>query len=464
MQHGILIVDDERHMCRTLEILLTEELGLPVDTANNYYQALEKIKTNTAIVVADLTMPGKSGLELLREIKKINPDIDVIMMTAHSTVESAVQALKEGAIEYLIKPFTSEKLLEVIERCLKKRRPIRSAIDGDDAAISRYGDLIGASKPMRRVYDLIERAAEIDSTVLITGESGTGKEMVARAIHFNGNRKRHPFVGINCTAIPETLLESEIFGHERGAFSGAIKTKEGKFELANQGTVFLDEIGDMSAALQVKLLRFLQEREFERVGGTATIKLNVRCIAATNRDLQLALRQGSFRDDLFYRLNVFHIPMPPLRERRDDLPLLIDYFLKKKSQQLNLPAKPLTPGAVQRLMDHRFPGNIRELENCLERALIVAPNRTIRPEDLALGAARSVESSETATALIEEGVADLQGGWLKVQEITKSLERRLIERALAAHVGASNSEIAERLGTTRRILELRLKEFGLDKR
>jgi DNA-binding NtrC family response regulator len=322
--------------------------------------------------------------------------------------------------------------------------------------------MVRASKAMQQVYDLIERSAQTDSTVLITGESGTGKELVARAVHFNGIRKRAPFISINCLALPENLLESELFGHEPGAFTEDLETKEGKFELADEGTIFLDEIGDLSSTLQVKLLRFLQEKEFERVGGSKTIKMNVRCIAATNRNLDTAMQEGTFREELYFRLNVFNIAVPALRDRREDIPLLVEYLIKKKAHQLKIPIKPVSTSAEKKLLNYSYPGNIRELENLLERALIVSRNRSIRAEDLVLSnvAYRGGDSQENLSQIYN---LPLEKGWHHLQEINKNLERELLLRALTIHRDANNSEIAALLGTTRRILELRLKLFGLDK-
>ncbi|MCB0308147.1 MAG: sigma-54-dependent Fis family transcriptional regulator [Bdellovibrionales bacterium] len=452
----ILVVDDEKRICRSLEILLSEEGQYRVKTATDYYAALDSLKGPVDLVVTDLTMPGKSGLELLCAIKKEKPDLPVILMTAYSTVESAVTAIKEGANDYIQKPFDNDELLSLIHKVLMANHKI-SVADEDTPFRARFGDMIGNSRQMQDVYRWVSRAAETDSTVLISGESGTGKELVAKAIHFSGSRKSKAFIAINCAALPENLLESELFGHRKGAFTGALRDKEGKFELADHGTLFLDEIGEMPLNLQSKLLRVLQEKEFERVGDSATIKVNVRIIAASNRNLENAVIEKLFREDLFYRLNVLAIHVPPLRERREDLPLLIDHFLEEKARRAGVLKKTLSKEAASYLLQYDYPGNIRELENMIERAVVISQNPSIELEDFPAQGHGLKKNSDLSTQIpMEEGLK-------KIEEIKFKLEKEVIERALKNYPDKSNSEIAELLGTSRRILEMRLKRYNITK-
>ncbi len=450
----ILIVDDEKRLCRSLEILLREEGPYQTQIATDYYEAIERLKEPIDLVLTDLTMPGKGGLDLLRAIRDERPNLPVILMTAYSTVESAVTAIKEGAQEYIVKPFENEDLLRLIRKSLSH---IFSQVQSSDETVtSRFGDILGSSRLMQDVYYRISRAAETDSTVLITGESGTGKELVARAIHFSGSRKSKPFLALNCSALPEGLLESELFGHEKGAFTGAVKSREGKFELAEHGTLFLDEIGEVAPSVQVKLLRVLQDRAFERVGGRETLNVDVRIIAATNRDLATAVRNGSFREDLFYRLNVVTIHLPPLRDRKEDVPLLIEHFLSSKCRKVGADVKKLAPAARERLLHYDYPGNIRELENLIERAVVISRGEQIEASDLPLGGALSQPSMDQLSLPIEGGLSTLES-------MRERLERDVIERALKLYPEKSNTELAETLGTSRRVLEARLKQYGLSK-
>jgi two-component system NtrC family response regulator len=478
MKPKILIVDDETRMCRSLQILLLGEGKYDVSYALSGDQALKYIGGHdTDLMIVDLSMPGMSGLELLKRIKYTHPDIPIVIMTAYSSVKSAIEAMKGGAFEYLIKPFGNEEFLSVVERALEGRK-FAQDVRGVRRSPHGYSSIIGKSPKMEEVFSFIEKAANTDSTVLILGESGTGKELVAREIHETGKRKKGPFVTINCAALPETLLESELFGYEKGAFTGALRTQVGKFERAHGGTLFLDEIGDMSPWLQTKILRFLQEREFERVGGRTPIKVDVRIIAATNRDLKKALDNETFRKDLYYRLSVITIELPPLRERKDDIPLLVAHFLESKGKGLNREINELSPEAWHVLLDHDYPGNVRELENIIERAMIEARGDRIEAKDLQIKG-----SYESPAEIGEEiffhglwkvfrlflGVEDMpvKGGWTMmhelIQSLTTELEHKLIEKAVREHPDLSNSEIADLLGTTRRILELRLKEFGIRK-
>jgi DNA-binding NtrC family response regulator len=398
-------------------------------------------------------------------------------MTAYSSVKSAIEAMKSGAFEYLIKPFGNEEFLSVVERALEGKK-----LPQESRSVKRsthgYSRIVGKSPKMEEVFSSIDKAAHTDSTVLIMGESGTGKELVAREIHETGKRKKGPFITINCAALPETLLESELFGYEKGAFTGALKTHVGKFERAQGGTIFLDEIGEMSPWLQTKILRFLQEREFERIGGATPIKVDVRIIAATNRDIKKALENESFRKDLYYRLSVITIEIPALRERKEDIPLLVAHFLEDKGKRLGRRVTELSPEAWHILLEHNYPGNVRELENIIERAIIESNSGKVEAKDLQIGGSYENPSEIGEEAFFHGlwkvfrlflGIEELplKGSWTMVQELTQSLttelERRLIEKAVQEHPNLSNTEIAELLGTTRRILELRLKEFGIRK-
>ncbi len=472
----VLVVDDEPNMCRSLAILVADEGRRQVDTARSGEEALHKllgpaaaaadgepgeVDEGTDVLLCDLSMPGIDGIEVLRRVRAARLDVQVIMMTAYSTVQSAVEAMRLGAHEYLIKPFTNEEVCAAVDSALMQMRPSRFARKLRAGAADRLGEMVGRSEPMRRLFHVVERAAEADATVLVTGESGTGKELVARAIHKLGKRRDRAFVAVNCAALSAELLESELFGHERGAFTGAHKTKIGRLEQADGGTIFLDEIGDMSPALQTKLLRALEGRSFERVGGLETIHVDLRVIAATNQDLPRAIAEGRFREDLYYRLNVVEVTPPPLRERAGDLPLLCELFLAEKAAELGVAKKRLAPAAFDALAAYRFPGNVRELENLIERATVFADGDEILLADLPLPSGTRPLAAPSLDALIGPAVQD---GWSRLAAVTKELERQLLVRALAAWAGRSNEEIARRLGTSRRVLELRLAEFGLKKR
>jgi two-component system NtrC family response regulator len=461
MGSNILIVDDELNMCKSLEILLSEEKGWKVSFALTSQEALDLFdqKGPFEVVLTDLTMPEKDGIELLHEIKKRSEDTQVIIMTAYSTVKSAIAAMKAGAYEYLIKPFENEELVLIIEKALRLANLTREnrALKTELAYQQINSKLIGRSKAMQKVFFLIEKASKSDASVLITGESGTGKELIARAIHSLGKRSLYPFVTVNCAALPETLLESELFGHEKGAFTGAIKTKPGKFELAHKGTIFLDEIGDMSPAIQTKLLRVLQEYTFERVGGIRPIKVDIRIIAATNRNLETMLLKETFRKDLYYRLNVIPIYAPALREHPEDIPLLLEYFLNQKAAQAGCKPLKLSPKAKEILCRYHYPGNVRELENIIERLTVLRISDQITPEDLNM----IQDKSPKLTSLNFE--IPIENGWNFVQKTEKELERTLIQQAIEKYGDKSNNEIAKIIGTSRRILELRLQEFGIQK-
>ncbi len=382
---NILIIDDEKNYLLILEDLLTDE-GYCVMTAHTAEEGLKVFQEyELDVVITDMKMPGMDGMALLERVHKADPDLPVIMLTAFGSVEKAVEAMRKGAYNYIEKPFKNEELKLTIRKAVDHYQLIKENRYLSRVLKTRYhfSNIIGKSAPMQKVYELIEKVAPTKATVLITGESGTGKELIARAIHYNSTRQDKPFISVNCGALPETLLESELFGHEKGAFSGAVSQRKGRFEAAHQGTLFLDEITEMSPPLQVKLLRVLQEMEFERVGSSQTTRVDVRVLAASNRNLKEEVAANRFRADLFFRLNVLNIVLPPLRKRTDDIPLLLEHFLQKYGREIN-PQHPMNidQEACRCLLEYSWPGNVRELENAVERAVILATGDRITLQDL----------------------------------------------------------------------------------
>jgi DNA-binding NtrC family response regulator len=448
-KQSILVVEDEAKLRRLVELQLTEE-GFISSSAPDAETALEMLNKGAFdLVVTDYKLPGMTGLEFLHAAKNINANLPVIMMTAYGSVESAVDAMKAGASDYVLKPFSLAELILVIRKELaahdlrEENRSLREAL----GRRYEYTNIIAKSDKMQAVLGLVERVAPSNSTVLIGGESGVGKDLIARAIHEHSQRSKGPFIKINSTAIPETLLESELFGYEKGAFSGATTSKPGKFELADKGTLFLDEIGDVPAAIQVKLLRVLQEREFERLGGTKTLKVDVRLIAATNRDLRAALEEGTFREDLYYRLNVVAIDIPPLREHKDDIPALANFFLEKFARESGKDLSSITPAAMKILIDHHWPGNIRELQNVIERAVTLSAGNVLDTDDIHLDKPRQRAAAETSPGL-PEGMTLEQ--W----------EDEMIREALR-NAGGNKSQAARALGLSRNALRYRLSKLGV---
>lgn len=451
----ILIADDEP---LTLE-LIVERLqteGYEVEVVSSGVEAIEAAKTSSFnVVLTDLSMPGVSGMEVLAHFSQNHPDTLVIVLTGFGTIETAVEAMKRGAYDYLSKPANLDEIIITLKRAieLKNLKEENVALRSHIQEQHRLEKLIGQSPVMQGLYRIIRRVANTDSTVLITGESGTGKELIANAIHYQSNRRDMPFVPINCGAIPEELLESELFGHEKGAFTGAFKERRGRFELANKGTVFLDEIGEMSPKLQVKLLRFLQETKFQRVGGSKTIEVDVRILAATNKDLERAVAEGEFREDLFYRLNVIPIPVPPLREREGDVPLLIQYFLKQHCYKKDIPLKRMARSAVESLQQYDWPGNVRELENVIERLVILSDNDEIQIHELPerMQIKQQVEIKDIV--LGDDGI--------NLKETLDELENRLILDALQKSGGIKN-KAAKLLGLNRTTLIEKMKKKQID--
>jgi DNA-binding NtrC family response regulator len=379
MKGRILLVDDEEIVLRSCQRILGAEYE--IDTARDGLAALALVNQNDYdLLVLDIKMPKMDGIEVLRRVKEARPDIDVIMVTGLHEIGTAVKAMKLGAQDYLPKPFEPEDLEMAVGRAFDRRSALRGTAgsDGEDGSHYRFENIIGESAAMQAVFRLVARCAPTNSTVMLRGESGTGKELIARAIHYNSLRKEQPFVPVDCTSLSESLLESELFGHVKGSFTGAIANKKGLFETAEGGTLFLDEIGNITLSTQAKLLRFIEEREFKAVGDTRTQKVDIRLITATNKDLEGMVADGEFRDDLYYRINIFPIEIPPLRERRDDIPALANHFLKRVSQEINQRPSEFSPGALNLLMNHDWPGNVRELENVVERAVILASGDVIR--------------------------------------------------------------------------------------
>ncbi len=439
-KYSILIVDDEQVVRDSLTHWFTEE-GYEVEAVATAEEALSRLAARDLdLVLADIRMPGMDGLELLEKIQSEQLDTSVIVMTGYASVESAVRALKHGAFDYITKPFDPDDLSVAVRNALEQHRLRREnrMLRQQLAESFAVSELIGQSEAMRQVREQIETVAGVDSTVLIEGESGTGKELVARAIHRLSPRRFHPMVVVHCGALTETLIESELFGHEKGAFTGAQYRKKGKFEAAMGGTVFLDEIADISLKTQTDLLRVLQEREIVRVGGTQPIKVDFRVIAATNRNLSELVKEGRFRSDLYYRLNVFCIHLPPLRERHGDVPLLATYFLEKYSRQMNRKFTGFERAAMEALVSHHWPGNVRELENVIERAVVVGREPTIRVSDLAIS--RPAESSDDLTL--------------------ESVERKHIIRVLE-DFGWNQTQAARALGIDRVTLYHKIRRYGL---
>ena len=448
---AILVVDDDKNICKMIEINLRKEKEYEVETATSGEACLKMIREHAPdLVLLDIQMPGIDGIETLKRIRDEDPRIPVVMMSAHGTIEKAVSSMKLGAYDFITKPFASDRLLTTVQNAITMSS-LRQEIDTLRLELKdkyQFGNIIGQSGVMQEVFRALEKVVDSNVTVLIQGESGTGKELIARAIHYHSKGRSHkPFVAVNCSALPESLLESELFGHERGSFTGATGRRIGKFEVANGGTIFLDEIGLMTQATQAKVLRVLQEREFERVGGNELVKVDVRFISATNRDLEEAVKNGEFREDLYYRISVFPIKLPPLRERREDIPLLAAHFLDKYSKQENKGVEGIAPDALELLMAYNWPGNVRELENAIERAVVLANTKEVTPKDLpnsvrSIGEKKIYETDNTLSSWIEK------------------LEEEALRQALLECEG-NISQTAKKLGIGRATIYRKAKKYGL---
>jgi two-component system, NtrC family, response regulator AtoC len=452
---NILIVDDELNMRLVLSAMLKKE-GFDVSSASNGREALQILQsTKTAVVITDLKMPDIDGMELLTRISELYPKIPVIMITAHGTIATAVEALKKGAFDYITKPFDLDDLKNIISKAIKTSTLKENELFIAPAEIERIG-FIGTSPKTMEIFDAIKRVAPTTTTVMITGETGTGKELVADAIHYNSPRKSNPLIKLNCAAIAETLMESELFGYEKGAYTGATVTKPGKFELAHKGTLFLDEVAEIPREMQVKLLRVIQEQEFERVGGLRTIKVDVRIIAATNQNLSSQVRAGNFREDLYYRLNVFPIDIPPLRERKEDILLLMDYFLEKFNKKLGLSIG-MDNEVKEKLLLYEWPGNIRELENLTERMMLLAKDNQITLREIP-------SEFEEAIDKVKAKPADGDKKPFKeyMRDHVENVERQMIIKCLEES-GGNVTNAAKKMGLSRKGLQLKMIKYNLRK-
>lgn len=463
MKGRVLVIDDEKNITFVIHAML-ERAGFEALVFNDSSEAMAAIdeEEDIDLVVTDLYMPGPGGMEILEYCQKNFPHLPVVIITAYGTVESAVSALKRGAFDFITKPFDQTELLNVVQKAVATyRQRLKEPVilvgnpntNSSEVSHSNISTIIGNSSSIQEVFKVIAKIAQSPSTVLVWGESGTGKELVAYEIHRHSKRANKPFVKINCAAIPSTLIESELFGYERGAFTGAVGSKPGRFELAHEGTLFLDEVAEMPLEMQVKLLRVLQEQEFERVGGVNTIKVDVRIITATNKDLEAEVKAGKFREDLFYRLNVVPIHLPPLRERREDIDALVRYFLMQFNEKLKKGVTGLTPETLQALRSYAWPGNIRQLENVLERMILMCDGSVLTnadlPDEIEAVAVGKRENGEEPASLKQI-----------VRKQTQSLERDLIEKALE-ETGGNVTRAAEKLGLSRKGLQLKIKELGL---
>ena len=451
---SVLIVDDEVGARESLKMILKNDYE--VFSAKDAEEALLQVKVHSPdVILLDIILPDLDGLKVLERIKQNDPDMVVIMITATKTVKTAVEAMKLGAYDYVNKPFDVDELRLIISRSLSTKaleQEVKFRREEMDRSFD-FRNIIGKSKLMKDIFKVVKQIADSKSTALIMGESGTGKELISRAIHYNSNRKDFPFVTINCAAIPDTLIESELFGHEKGSFTNAIERKLGRFEVAHLGTLFLDEIGELSLATQAKILRFLEEREFNRVGGSKTIKVDVRLITATNKDLSQMIKKGGFREDLYYRINVVPIVIPPLRERTEDIPVLIDHFISKFCLENNKSVKGISKEALEAMMQYEWPGNIRELENLIERVITLSSNEYIQLNELPLFL-KSVPRIDG----LKESVLDGKVSFLQAEE---EFEREVILDALKK-TNYIQSHAAEILGISRRILKYKMDKLGIN--
>jgi two-component system response regulator PilR (NtrC family) len=457
MADRLLVVEDETGMREFLEIMLSKD-GYQVDTANSGEEGLEVYRRQKPdLIITDVKMPGMSGLDLIREIRSIDPDAFIIALTAYASADDAARAVREGAYDYISKPFQIEDLRNVIRNALQAIKLVKDRTDLTDTfnGEHHFSGIVGTSREMLEIFQLITRVAPSKASILVVGESGTGKELVARAIHDRSLRADKPFVVVNCTAIPESLIESELFGHVKGAFTGALANKPGLVEEADKGTLFLDEVGDIPLPVQAKLLRFLQNRESRRVGGNETKKVDVRVLAATNINLEKEMAEGRFREDLYYRLNVISIRIPPLRDREEDIPTLVNYFLKKFSKEQGKEIKKVSSLAMRVLNNYQYQGNVRELENIIERCVTLEQSDQLTAEHLPSKIVESAKSADSYASL------DIPPDGIDLDGATQDLERKLITRALEM-TGGNRSRAAHLLGISHRSLRYRLEKLGMD--
>ena len=446
MKHSILVVDDDENVRESLDVFLKSE-GYDVETASSGKGALEKTAENSfPLLITDLKLPDIDGLKLYENIKKTNPAVIAVIITGHASINSAVKAIRAGAYDYIEKPFSMGKVLAIVKRALEHARLLDRNTYLNEELKDRYhpDNIVGSAPAMQKVFELIRKVAGTDATVLIRGENGTGKELAARAIHYISRRKNNKFVALSCGALPETLIESELFGYEKGAFTGALSRKTGLFEIADGGTLFLDEIGDLSPMTQVKLLRVLQEKEFQPIGGLKQVKVDIRLVSATNKNLEQAIKEEKFRKDLYYRLNVIQIELPALRDRKDDIPLLVKHFLKKFGS-----GQTLTNQTMNLLLEYSWPGNVRELENLIERAVVLSDMGNITPEDLP----ETVKEPKPGS----EGQARTLGNFKKARD---KFEESFLKKTLDI-CGGNISKAARRCGISRRHFYQKIKKYGI---
>ncbi|HEY8860829.1 MAG TPA: sigma-54 dependent transcriptional regulator [Candidatus Limnocylindria bacterium] len=456
-QKTILVADDDASIRSLLKQLLADE-GFAVHEASTGIEVVDKVKElSPDLVIMDVRMPELDGIEALARLKSTNPKTAVLIMTAFGSSNAAIRAMELGAFDYITKPFELDKISHSVKRVLDYQDLTQEVevLRDEISSLVQTERIVGNSPAMQEVYKTIGKVAKADATVLITGESGTGKELVAEALHFNSNRRSGPLVKVSCAALPETLLEAELFGHEKGSFTGAMTQRRGRFEMADKGTIFLDEIGEMTVPTQTKLLRVLQERKIERIGSNLPIKVDIRIVVATNKDLQKQVEQSKFRDDLYYRLNVINIHMPPLRDRKEDIPSLVEHFLAKHRYSATAQPAAISEEAIRRLMEYNWPGNVRELENVIERAVVLSRGQIITSRELPFGDHDAAEGEEG------EGEADAKGDSSFFKKSVAQFEKDLIMKALRDANG-NRSKAAEMLGIYRRLLYAKIKEYGLE--
>jgi len=455
----ILVVDDEESIREFFQIMLKRE-GYEVLTAANGREALDTLKKVSAdLVISDIQMPEMSGMDLLGKVRELDPEMVVIMITAFGSTETAVEAMKLGAYDYVQKPFKIDEVKIIIKQALEKRslRMENVLLKKELGTKYAFDNIIGGAPPMLRIYEMVKRVANTKSSVLITGESGTGKELIARAIHYNGPLKDKPFVTVNCGAIPENLMESEMFGHKKGSFTGAIADKKGLFEVANGGTIFLDELGELPLSMQVKLLRVIQEGTFKRVGATEDIQVEVRVISATNKNLEAEVKGLRFREDLFYRMNVIQVHCPPLRERKEDIPMLANHFLDKFSKVLGMNIKKISNEAMDVIKRYHYPGNVRELENIIERTVALEPNNLILPESLP----RHMQEAQAPTGQLDAHKIEIDAEkGIELEKLVADFERTLLVKALE-QTGGIKKKAARLLNISFRSMRYRVDKYGL---
>ena len=455
-QKTILVADDDASIRSLLKQLLVDE-GFAVQEASTGLEVVEKVKESSPdLVIMDVRMPELDGIEALSRLKGSNPKTAVLIMTAFGSSNAAIRAMELGAFDYITKPFELEKISHSVKRVLDYQDLTQEVevLRDEISSLVQTERIVGNSPAMQEVYKTVGKVAKADATVLITGESGTGKELVAEALHFNSNRRSGPLVKVSCAALPETLLEAELFGHEKGSFTGAMAQRRGRFEMADKGTIFLDEIGEMSVPTQTKLLRVLQERKIERIGSNLSIKVDIRIVCATNKDLQKLVEQNKFRDDLYYRLNVINIHMPPLRERKEDIPSLVEHFLAKHRYSATAQPAAISEEALRRLMEYNWPGNVRELENVVERAVVLSRGQIITSRELPFGEHEAGEGED-------DDSGEMKGDSSFFKKSVAQFEKDLIMKALR-DAGGNRSKAAEMLGIYRRLLYAKIKEYALE--